>query len=147
MSGFALDGWGLVGALLIVGALCLLLGAALGYFTASTDLQQERANAWERGFQDLRVAVERTWIPPTTLLAKIRNPYLKRPLAPEPPHLVIPTPTVAVDGDLSDSELAEAIERSSGAGVLVVPRNMRGVLFDQDAPTEAARAIELRGDD
>ena len=48
MSGFALDGWGLVGALLVVGALCLLLGAALGYFTASTDLQQERANAWER---------------------------------------------------------------------------------------------------
>ena len=121
MSGFALDGWGLVGALLIVGALCLLLGAALGYFTASTDLQQERANAWERGFQDLRVAVERTWIPPTTLLAKIRNPYLKRPLAPEPPHLVIPSPA---------SWKGDAWE-----------------LYDQGAPTEAARAIELRGDD
>ena len=126
MSGFALDGWGLVGALLIVGALCLLLGAALGYFTASTDLQQERANAWERGFRDLRAAVERTWIPPTTLLVKVRNPYLKRPLAPEPPHLVIPTP------DLLSADQARTNAR---------------VLFDQDAPTEAARAIELRGDD
>ena len=144
---FASGGLALFGLLLAVLAIGLLAGAALGYFTASTDLQQERANAWERGFQDLRVAVERTWIPPTTLLAKIRKPYLKRPLAPEPPHLVIPSPTVVVDGDLSDSELAEAIKRSSGAGVLVVPRNMRGVLFDQDAPTEAARAIELRGDD
>lgn len=131
MSGFALDGWGLVGALLIVGALCLLLGAALGYFTASTDLQQERANAWERGFQDLRAAVERTWIPPTTLLAKVRNPYLKRPLAPEPPHLVIPTP----DPDLT----------YSWTGAPQHPGSQR--LFDQDAPTEAARAIELRGDD
>lgn len=126
MSGFALDGWGLVGALLIVGAFCLLIGAALGYFTASTDLQQERANAWERGFRDLRGAVERTWIPPTTLLAKVRNPYLKRPLAPEPPHLVIPTP------DLLSADQARTNAR---------------VLFDQDAPTEAARAIELRGDD
>ena len=126
MSGFALDGWGLVGALLIVGALCLLLGAALGYFTASTDLQQERANAWERGFRDLRAAVERTWIPPTTLLAKVRNPYLKRPLAPEPPHLVIPTP------DFLSADQARTNARA---------------LFDQDAPTEAARAIELRGDD
>ncbi len=126
MSGFALDGWGLVGALLIVGAFCLLIGAALGYFTASTDLQQERANAWERGFRDLRGAVERTWIPPTTLLAKVRNPYLKRPLAPEPPHLVIPTP------DLLSADQARTNARA---------------LFDQDAPTEAARAIELRGDD
>jgi hypothetical protein len=126
VSGFALDGWGLVGALLIVGALCLLLGAALGYFTASTDLQQERANAWERGFRDLRAAVERTWIPPTTLLAKVRNPYLKRPLAPEPPHLVIPTP------DLLSADQARTNARA---------------LFNQDAPTEAARAIELRGDD
>lgn len=122
MSGFALDGWGLVGALLIVGALCLLLGAALGYFTASTDLQQERANAWERGFRDLRAAVERTWLPPTTLLAKVRNPYLKRPLAPEPPVF------------------AWTAEPQH-------PESLRGVLFDQDAPTAAARAIELRGDD
>ena len=114
---FASGGLALFGLLLAVLAIGLIAGAALGYFTASTDLQQERANAWERGFRDLRAAVERTWIPPTTLLAKVRNPYLKRPLAPEPPHLAIPTPPVPAP------------------------------LFDQDAPTEAARAIELRGDD
>ena len=129
MSGFALDGWGLVGALLIVGAICFLLGAALGYFTASTDLQQERANAWERGFRDLRGAVEKVWQPPTTLLARVCNPYLKRPLAPEPPHVVIPTPRVGP----SDATLRLRADSLS--------------LFDQDAPTEAARAIELRGDD
>ena len=123
---FASGGLALFGLLLAVLAIGLLAGAALGYFTASTDLQQERANAWERGFRDLRAAVERTWIPPTTLLAKIRNPYLKRPLAPEPPHLVIPTP------DLLSADQARTNARA---------------LFDQDAPTEAARAIELRGDD
>lgn len=122
MSGLALDGWGLVGALLIVGAVCFLLGAALGYFTASTDLRQERASAWERGFRDLRAAVEKVWQPPTTLLAKVHNPYLKRPLAPEPPVF------------------AWTAEPQH-------PESLRGVLFDQDAPTEAERAIELRGDD
>ena len=119
---FAAGGFALFGLLLAVLAIGLLAGAALGYFTASTDLRQERANAWERGFRDLRAAVESVWLPPTTLLAKVRNPYLKRSLAPEPPVFAWP---------------AEPQH----------PESLRGVLFDQDAPTAAARAIELRGDD
>lgn len=122
--GFALDGWGLIGALLIVLALGLLGGAALGYFTASTDLQRERAKAWEEGAGTMRRLIERVWSPPTTLLSRIRNPY-SRSLAPEPPHVVIPSP--------SDATLRLRADSLS--------------LFDQDAPTAAARAIELRGDD
>ena len=86
MSGFTLDGWSLVGVLLAVLAIGLLGGAALGYFTASTDLQRERANA-----------------------------------SPDP--------------DLT----------YSWTGAPQHPGSQR--LFDQDAPTAAARAIELRGDD
>lgn len=127
MSGFALDGWGLIGALLIVGALGLLTGAALGYFTASTDLQRERAKAWDQGSSAMQHAIAKVWQPPTTLIARVRNPY-GRGLAPAPPHVVIPTPRVGP----SDATLRLRADSLS--------------LFDQDAPTAAARAIELRGD-
>lgn len=126
MSGFALDGWTLLAALLSAIALGILGGAALGYFTASSDLQRERAKAWERGATSMQRAIERVWIPPTTLIARVRNPYVARPgLAPEPPHIVIPTP----------------------GGARTPWPHLEAAIFDQDAPTSAAVAIELRGDD
>jgi hypothetical protein len=114
MSGFALDGWALLGVLFIVLALGILGGVALGYYTAATDLRREQGKAWDRGASDMQSAIRKVWIPPTTLVAEVRNPYRKA-LAPAPKHHVIPTPP---------------------------PR-----LFDQDEPTTAAIAIELRGDD
>lgn len=122
--GFALEGWTLLGVLLVVLMLGVLGGAALGYFTASTDLRWEKAKAWQEGADAMASAIRRVWQPPTTLIAKVRNPY-ERPLAPEPPHVVIPTP-----GWTSPPEQRYDFE-----------------LFDQDAPTAAAVAIELRGDD
>lgn len=111
MSGFALDGWGLIGALLIALALGLLAGAALGYYTASTDLQAERKAARDAGFQS---GIETAWGLIGSDARRVASVVLgKRQLAPEPPHFIVPTPG----------------------------------LFDQDAPTAAARAIELRGDD
>lgn len=35
--------WTLIGSLLAIAAVCLLLGAALGYWTAATDLEAEKA--------------------------------------------------------------------------------------------------------
>ncbi len=37
--------WTLIGAILAIAAVCLLLGAALGYYTAATDLEAEKAKA------------------------------------------------------------------------------------------------------
>lgn len=37
-------------ALIATACVAVLLGAALGYFTASTDLVDEKRRAWDRGF-------------------------------------------------------------------------------------------------
>ena len=128
-----------LGVALALLALGLLVGAALGYFTASTDLDRERAKAWDRGAADATV---------TPLGKPIRNPYRKTSLAPEPPHYVVPNPPVLNECSC-DHPL---VVRKFGTGHAMCQRcwrpiPSRGVLFDQDAPTERARAIELRGDD
>lgn len=87
MTGFILGGWPLFVAIVAPLAMGLLVGAALGYYTASTDLDRERSKAYSRGYADAT--------------AKYRRPRLS------------PLP-VAV--------------------------------YDQDAPSAAAVAIELRGD-
>lgn len=73
----------LLGVVLAVLALGLLVGAALGYFTASTDLDRERAKAWDRGAADATV---------TPLGKPIINPYRTHRPAPAPPHVRIPNP-------------------------------------------------------
>ena len=102
MTGFALDGWPLLAVLLIVAVVCLLLGAALGYFTAATDLERERKAARDEGFQS---GIETAW-------------------------------------DLIGSDARRVASVAFGERF-----SSPVALFDQDAPTEAARAIELRGDD
>lgn len=111
---FADGGLTLLGLLIIALAAGVVIGTTLGYFSASTDLERERARAWEIGAADATV---------TPLGRPVRNPYRKT-LAPEPPHYVIPSPPPG-----SDAAAA------------------RAALYDQDAPTAAARAIELRDDD
>ncbi|QDP45493.1 hypothetical protein SEA_FUZZBUSTER_9 [Microbacterium phage FuzzBuster] len=83
--------WALVGVLLAVGAVALLAGAGLGYFTASRDLDAERAKARQAG------------------------------------------------RDEAFAEMGVVSTERARANALA--------LFDQDAPTDAAKAIELRGDD
>jgi len=58
VSGFVLEGWALLAALISVGAIALLAGAALGFFSASTDLDKERKTARDAGFQS---GIETAW--------------------------------------------------------------------------------------
>lgn len=58
MTGFVLEGWALLAALISVGAIALLAGAALGFFSASTDLDKERKTARDAGFQS---GIETAW--------------------------------------------------------------------------------------
>lgn len=44
-----LDAWLLIGAVLAILFAGVLLGAALGYFTAAGDTRKERAEAWDEG--------------------------------------------------------------------------------------------------
>lgn len=86
MSGFVLEGWALFAALLSVGAIGLLAGAALGFFSASTDLKREQSRAWGRGV-DAGTSWEsrRRRALPGEVLALPRDPYTGEALAPEPP--------------------------------------------------------------
>lgn len=116
MNNLTLDGRALIGVLFAALALGLLAGAALGYYTASSDLQRERKEAYDVGFQ---LGIETAWDligPDARKLSRVHGR-----LAPAPPHVIIPNP---------DPEWAKA-----------------SALFDQDAPSEAAVALELRGDD
>ena len=132
MSGFILEGWALLGALIAIAGVSLLAGAAIGYFSAAADLQQERAKAWDRGFRDLRSAIDRR---PTDPLADARNPYLKRSTTPARPAAL-----TAPDLDVEASW--------AGAPLRAEPLSVQAArLFDQDAPVDVAQAVELRGDD
>jgi len=110
-----LEGWALLACLIIVAAIAIMVGATIGFYSASTDLQKERAAAWDRGMTDTARAVARRAPDARAIISELRNPYRKA-LAPVPPHYVMPTPP-------------------------------RATLYDQDAPTDAALAIELKGDD
>lgn len=128
MSGFALDGWGLVGALLAVAGLALLLGAAFGYFTAATDLRAEKTRAWDVGYRRATADAADT---SSTVVVRSINPYpqigaRRHPFepAPVPPHFDF---------------------RAEWVGTPLHPESRRVPgLFDQDAPV--ATSTELRSD-
>lgn len=50
--------WTLIGGILAAVAIALLLGATMGYYAASTDLEAERLKAREAGFQS---GIESAW--------------------------------------------------------------------------------------
>lgn len=81
--------WPTVGLILSISAVTLLAGAALGYFTASTDVKLEKARAWDRGRDD--AARTSRDVDAVARIINLSNPY-RRPLAPEPPHHMIPNP-------------------------------------------------------
>lgn len=126
MSGFVLEGWALLAALLSVGAIALLAGAALGFFSASTDLKREQSRAWGRGV-DAGTSWEsrRRRALPGEVLTLPRNPYTGEALAPEPP--------------VHDYPLQGLYDQDEPP--------LQRALRDGLRATEAQRAIELRGDD
>lgn len=109
--------WPLVGLCLGIAAVALLTGAGLGFFTASRDLDAERAKAWSRGRADA-VKASRDADAAANLIA-LPNPYLATKTRPAKPS----------DG---------YVFTSTSIPIPVPP----SPLFDQDEhPTE------LRGDD
>lgn len=79
MNGLVLEGWELVGVIAAASGLATLVGVALGYYTASRDLDAERATAWARGRADWRAG-------------RFRNPYQRQALAPAPTVHRVPQP-------------------------------------------------------
>lgn len=150
---FAAGGITLVGVIIGATSIGVAVGAALGYFTASTDLEAERKTAREAGFRE---GVETTWLNlgSETRRALVRataaRAWSGEPQHPDgtrtaPPHVVLPR--IVVEGQYTEERLHIMAEEMGGAGVLVIPR--AGELFDQDAPPlppEGAAPTELRGD-
>jgi len=56
-----LEGWALLAVLLIALALGLLAGAALGFYSASTDLERARAEARLEGRRSAAIEVLSSW--------------------------------------------------------------------------------------
>lgn len=120
---FAAGGLTLLGVIIAVLAIGIIAGAGLGYFSASTDLKREKAKAWYEG--------ERSTID-----------YIKRREAAKPGELVIEYMNPYRMKRVSGGDVGAHVHRIPGN-----PAPIHVTLYDQDAPTEAAKAIELRGDD
>lgn len=139
MSGFELSGWALLGALLVAVALGVIAGSALGYFTASTDLQRERKNARSAGFDE---GIATAWDLIGSDARRVAHPILTGRGA---ARSLQSKPKASADGYVFTSPPIPVEPVGDGPLAPDVPLAYR--LFDQDAPTEAAVALELRGDD
>lgn len=80
-----------IGVLAAAAGASVLIGAAVGYYSASTDLRRERARAWNLGYSEGASG------------GAPRNPYEARTLAPAPP-LTRHTIPAAVAADVFDQD-------------------------------------------
>lgn len=71
--------WTLIGLILALVAIALLVGAALGYYTAASDLGVERARAWRDGWEAGRNDIE--WRNDLMGSGVIPMPYTENPYA------------------------------------------------------------------
>lgn len=97
---FTLSGPLLLATLVIIAAAALLIGAGLGYYSASKDLRDERARAWDLGH--LTGATTTRWAHEIGTQIAESNPYRPAPakLAPVPAMHRIPTPLFDQDAEV-----------------------------------------------